>query len=169
MGMLLLSITFGIVFAVTIKNAVIALLWWAFAVVAIIVLFLVTVAIILAVTDYRNSATSSEIKLRVKVLDKRQLRICGTDSNDSFIDFITFEFPDGTREELSVGTSEETGLQRTRIRTDSIFHITAIDDTGILTYRILDFPPRQVLTVHQEGESRKKFVGFKKEQTVFAH
>ena len=152
--MIILSITLGVVFAGNIENAVIALLWWVFATVAIIVLFLITVVIILVVTDYRNLETSQEIKERVKVLNKRQLRI-PDDGSDSFIDLITFEFLDGT--------SEEIGIKGSCIRSESIFYITDINDTGILTYKILYHRPHRILTVHQEAESRKKFIEFKKD------
>jgi|GEM_PF-2871080 len=163
-GMSLLSITLGVIFVVNINNTAIALLWWIFTTVVIFLLFLIAMVIILLVTDYRNSETSQEIKEQVKVLDKKHLRIPGEDSsNDLFIDYITFEFPDGSSEELSIASSEERGLRGNRIRSDSIYYITAINDTGILTYKILRHRPRQILTVHQEGESRKKFIGFIKD------
>jgi hypothetical protein len=164
LGILTLSITLGVIFVVNIEKVVFALLWWGFATFAIILLFLLAMVIILVVTDRRNLKTSHEIKERVKVLNKRQLCIPGADSsNDWFIDYITFEFPDGTSEEMPIGSSEEVGLLGNRIRSKSIFYITSINDTGILTYKILKWRPHKILTVPQEGESRKKFIGFEKD------
>ena len=163
LGMITLSITLGVVFVVNIENTVIAFLWWIFATVAIITLFLIAIAIILIVTDFRNRETSQELQERVKVLDKRQLRIPGGENNDWFIDYITFEFADGSIEEIAIGSSEEIGIRGNRIRTNSVFYITSINDTGILTYKILTHHPRQILTVHYGTESRKKFVRFEKD------
>jgi len=161
--MITLSVMLGVVFAVNIESETIAFLWWFFATVAVVIFFLIAMVIILVVTDYRNLEISQEIKERVKVLSKRQLCIGTDDSNDSFIDFITFEFSDGTSEEMSIGTSKEIGIIGNRIRSKSIFYITTINDTGLLTYKILHHRPRQILTVHQEDESRKKFIKFNKD------
>ena len=161
---IILSIALGVVFIVSVENTAIALLWWLFATVAIIVLFLILMVIILVTTDLRNREISKELQEEVKVLSKRQLRIPGADgSNDSFIDYITFEFSDGSNEEISIGSSEEVGIRGDHIRTNSIYHITAINDTGILTYKILTHRPRKILPVHYEQESRKKFVRFEKD------
>ena len=149
-GMMILSVALGIVFAVKMESLTLAFLWWLLATAAILLLFLMFMIVLLAVTDYRNLETSQEIAERVKVLNKRQ--ICISDESAYFIDYITFEFPDGSSEELAIVSN-----------TDNIFHSTNSSDIGILTYKVLTHHPRRIFTVHREGESRKKFVSFKKD------
>jgi len=153
-GMTALSIAFGIVFALKCDDMVLALLLWILSTVSVITLFFFAMIVIILIAHSRRLKTSQELKERVKVISKRQVDISVSDDPPSLIDYITFEFSDGSSEEITVGVCDK----------NSIYYSTDINDTGVLTYNVLTLHKYSILTVIQEEELEKKFIAFVKDE-----
>jgi len=163
LGMAALSIAFGIVFVLKCESMLLALLWWIFTTVLIFLLFSLVMVVIILVVDSRNSELSHELKEQVKVIDKRQEDI-NVDEEVTFYNYITFEFSDGSSEELFVGSGRKKGIWKKRICTKGFFYNIAVNDTGILTYKLLTFHPRKILSVYVEGSAERRFIAFEKDK-----
>jgi hypothetical protein len=80
-----------------------------------------------------------EQKERVKVIDKRREIHEESENQPYILHFFTFEFPDGSRKDISI---------RTRVTPHEIFDFTVVNDMGILTF--------------QEWESWTEFIRFER-------
>ena len=166
LGMVILSVVLCSVLVPVYNTESTALIFllWILSAAFVFLLFLFVMCIIIIAVSSRNTEISQELKEQVKVLSKRQWKLTAEESV-TFYNYITFEFSDGSSEELSVGTSEERGIIKRSIHTDGPYDITHENDTGILTYKLITCRPYKLFAVplQEKEESRRKFIEFKKD------
>ena len=105
---------------------------------AVLIFFSAILLFYILLVDRMELKNLPKQKEWVKVVDKRQELFCG-DEVAHTERYITFEFRDGSRKEIRIGSR-------------SAFNLVIVNDTGIFTYK--------------ERENKMTFIGFEKDQPV---